>query len=274
MPHPPDPVVVLDLFPAERHELLALLESLPHDAWSLPTVAGDWTVKDIAAHLVADDLGRLSSQRDGNRGPTVAEADLKAYIDRRNADWVTTMRRISPRVLRSLLRFGGEETQELFASLDPFALGGPVSWAGPEPAPIWLDLAREFTERWHHQQQIRDAVGAPTLDDPMFLRPVLATFAFALRVPFSGVEAPIGTVVELAVEGPSGGPWTIARAAHGWELQVGRPESPTAVVRMDEDTAWRMYVRVLSRAQIEERSSIEGDVGLASHVLDAFALVS
>ncbi len=93
-------------------------------------------------------------------------------------------------------------------------------------------------------------------------------------MPFSDVEAPIGTVVELAVEGPSGGHWTIARAAQGWETLVGRSEAPTAMVRMDEDTAWRMYVRVLSRAQIEERSSIEGDVGLASHVLDAFALVS
>jgi uncharacterized protein (TIGR03083 family) len=274
MPHPPEPVLVVDLFPDERRELLALLESLAPDTWSTSTVAGDWTVKDIAAHLVADDLGRLSSQRDGQRGPIVAEADLQAYIDRRNAEWVTSMRRISPRVLISLLRFGGDETQALFGSLDPFALGGPVSWAGPEPAPIWLDLAREFTERWHHQQQIRDAVGARTLDDPMFLRPVLATFAFALRVPFSGVEAPAGIAVELAVEGPSGGHWTIARAAHGWELLIGRSEAPTAVVRMDEDTAWRMYVRVLSRAQIEERSSFEGDVGLASRVLDAFALVS
>src|SRR6476619_5180764 len=124
MLRPPEPVVVLDLFPAERRDLLALLESLPPDAWSLPTVAGDWTVKDIAAHLVADDLGRLSSQRDGHRGTTVAAADLKAYIDRRNAEWVTGMRRISPRVLIPLLRFGGDETQALFGSLDPLALGG------------------------------------------------------------------------------------------------------------------------------------------------------
>ncbi len=51
----------------------------------------------------------------------------------------------------------GEQTNAYFQRVDPFAMGGPVSWAGPEPAPVWLDVAREFTERWHHQQHIRAA---------------------------------------------------------------------------------------------------------------------
>jgi uncharacterized protein (TIGR03083 family) len=270
----PDPILVLDLFPSERRELLGLLDALPPDAWSLPSMAGDWTVKDIAAHLVGADLGRLSRQRDGHRESRDADEALKTYIDRRNAEWVTSMRRISPRVIRSLLAFGGNESQGFFATEDPFALGSTVSWAGPDPAPNWLDLAREFTERWHHQQQIRDAVGAPSLDDPKFLRPVLATFAFALKGPYLGVDAPVGTTVALVVEGPSGGDWTIARTARGWELLLGRAETPTASVRMNEDTAWRMYVRALSRAAVEDRSSSVGDAGLAGHLLDAFALVS
>jgi uncharacterized protein (TIGR03083 family) len=270
----PDPILVLDLFPSERRELLGLLDALPTEAWSLPSIAGEWTVKDIAAHLVGADLGRLSRQRDGHRESRDADEDLKTHIDRRNAEWVTSMRRISPRVLRSLLAFGGNDSQEFFATQDPFELGSTVSWAGPDPAPNWLDLAREFTERWHHQQQIRDAVGAPSLDDPRFLKPVLATFAFALRTPYLGVDAPEGTTVGLVVEGPSGGDWTIARTARGWELLVGQAEAPTASVRMNEDTAWRMYVGALSRAAVEDRSSSIGEAGLAGHLLDAFALVS
>jgi hypothetical protein len=50
-----------------------------------------------------------------------------------------------------------------FASLDLDSLGGPVSWAGPEAAPVWFGVAREYTERRHHQQQIRDATGRPPL---------------------------------------------------------------------------------------------------------------
>ena len=43
---------------------------------------------------------------------------------------------------------------------------------------------------------------------------------------------------------------------------------------MNEDTAWRMYVRMLTRAETEARSTFTGDTRLASHILKAFALVS
>ena len=49
----------------------------------------------------------------------------------------------------------------------------PIDWAGPEPAPIWLHVAREYTERWVHQQHIRDAVGRPGLNERRWLGPVL-----------------------------------------------------------------------------------------------------
>jgi uncharacterized protein (TIGR03083 family) len=271
----PEPVLVLDLFPAERTALLALLESLPPDDWHKPTIAGEWTVKDVAAHLVADDLGRVSRDRDGHLQRWVPEDEpLKIYIDRRNRDWVATMRRLSPRVIRSLLEFGGDETQRLFECMDPYALGSPVSWVGREPAANWLDIAREFTERWHHQQQIREAVGAPLLDDPMFLGPVLSTFAFALVPPFRDLEADTGTTVHLAVDGRSGGDWAVVREIHGWRLRVGRPDSPNGSVAMGEDTAWRMYVRAAARPEVEAQSTFAGDPRLTRPILDAFALVS
>jgi hypothetical protein len=52
-----------------------------------------------------------------------------------------------------------------------------------------LELAREYTERWLHQQHIRDAVGAPGQTDPRFLAPVLATFAHAFPVALRRVTA-------------------------------------------------------------------------------------
>jgi hypothetical protein len=168
---------------------------------------------------------------------------------------------------RSLLTFGGHETQRLFTSVDPFAVGPAVSWAGPGPAPQWLDLAREPTERWHHQQQSREAVGAAPLDDPTLLKPVLATFAFALVPPFCDVAAPDGTTVHLGIEGASGGDWTVARDRGGWHLRVGRPASPDGTVRLSEDTAWRMYVRALARPEIDARSTTSGAGQLTDPIL-------
>lgn len=275
MPTQPPPIIVVGLLPGERRALLGLLDALDPDGWSQRTTAGDWTVKDVAAHLIADDLGRLSSQRDGHREPWDAESEpLKAYIDRRNADWVAATHRLSAPVVRSLLELGGEQTQQLFESLDPFELGAPVAWASPDPAPVWLDVARELTERWHHQQQIREAIGAPLLTDQAFMAPVLATFAFALVSPYRGVDAPAGTAVQLTVHGPSGGEWCVVRSEDSWGLRVGPAATPVASVSMDEETAWRMYVRALHRDEVERRSRIAGDERLGARMLHAFALVA
>jgi len=73
--------------------------------------------------------------------------DLLSFVNRQNTEWVKATRRLSPMVLRTLLELGGRETQRHFEAFDPNEMGGPVSWAtGDEPAPSWLDLARELTE--------------------------------------------------------------------------------------------------------------------------------
>jgi hypothetical protein len=37
-----------------------------------------------------------------------------------------------------------------------------VSWAGTSPVPVWLDQARELSERWIHRQQLLQALGRPS----------------------------------------------------------------------------------------------------------------
>ena len=275
MLRPPEPIVVLNLFPAERARLLELLASLDADDWNLPTVCEGWSVKDLAAHLLADDLGRLSRDRDGYHAAEPERGErLVDFVNRQNEQWVEAARRLSPSVIQSLLRASGDETQVWFASLDPHRLGGPVTWAGPEPAPVWLDLAREFTERWHHHQQIRDAVDAPPLTDPVFFRPVLATFAFAVPHTFRDVDAPLGTAVQLSIEGESGGSWAVVRVAGRWVLYLGEPADAAARVVIDQDAAWRVFTKGLTAEDTESRSRLTGDVRLAREVLRTVAIIA
>src|SRR5256885_5814581 len=179
----PERVQTLHLFEPERAALLDVLGELSPREWGAATVCPGWTVKDIAAHLVGDDLGIVARWRDGETAASVADTSweaLVAAINERNEAWVDAMRRLSPRLLVELLGWVGKPVLATFQACDPDEPAGPVSWAGPESAPRWLHIAREFTERWHHQQQVREAVGAPSLDDPRFLGPVLATFARSL----------------------------------------------------------------------------------------------
>jgi hypothetical protein len=93
---------------------------------------------------------------------------------------VEAARRISPALLIELLDVAGRRFEEYVGTLDLDAAGGPVQWAtGSQPAPVWLDVAREYMERYVHQDQIRSATGRGRLG-ALFTWPVLETAAHAL----------------------------------------------------------------------------------------------
>jgi uncharacterized protein (TIGR03083 family) len=273
----PDPVLVGELFPEILEELLALLRSLDHDQWQRATACPGWSVHDVALHLLGGDAGILSRQRDGYR---VEEAtigswvELVAFIDAHNEQWVTATRRLSPRLVVDLLAFSGPQVTAYFQSRDPFATGGPVSWAGEGPAPVWLDLAREYTERWLHQQHIRDAVGAPLLDQPRYLGPVLATFVHALPVAYGESDAPAGTVVALTILGAAGGEWALRREGEGWRLYQGGRAGAAATMTLAADTAWRLFTRGISPEEARERATMMGDTDLAGPLFSAVAILA
>lgn len=273
---PPAPVLVLELFPEVRAELLALLGGLTPDEWARPTACPGWSVKDIALHLLAGDIGILSRRRDAftPAGPPIESwNDLVALINRLNESWITAARRISPRVLCDLLAWTGPQAEEYFASLDPLALGVPVDWASAEPAPVWLDLAREYTERWHHQQQIRDATGKSGLLQRRFFAPVLEAFVHALPRTFRGVPAAEGTCVQLTITGEAGGDWFLLREGASWNLYVQVAASPAARVTLGAGDAWRLFTKGISKETARTRAKFAGDASLAEKILETIAIL-
>lgn len=272
----PAAITVCDRFAPLRGELCALLAGLGAGDWERPTAAGQWSVKDVAAHLLGGDVGILSRRRDGvhARGAAVrTHADLVRLVDQRNAEWVVAMRRVSPRLLAELLAVTGPAVEAYFAALDPTAMGEPVSWAGPDPAPVWFDLAREFTERWHHQQQIRDATGRPPLYEPYYLSPVLDTFVRALPHGFRTVAAAEGTAVRFEISGKAGGVWFLLRGGRVWELALEAPREPVADVVVSEDVAWRMFTKGVDPERARRSAVVRGAVEFADPIFRTVAVI-
>ena len=252
----PEPIRTENLFAPLHEELMALLRSLNAAEWHAPTVAGAWTVKDLTAHLLDTALRRLSLQRDGLTMPGAFDPNAA------NREWVSAAARLSPRILIELMDRYGRENAEYLATLDPFAKAQwGVAWAGEEESPIWFDVARELTERWHHQQQIRDAVGRPPLHEP-YLKPVLATFIRALPFAYRDVEAPRGTAVVF-------NEWSLVRE-DSWTLYEGRAEDPVTTIEIDDDLVWRIF----TRQRVDPRARIEGDSGLAEPLFRTVAVVT
>jgi hypothetical protein len=130
--------------------LITLLRTLPAADWERQPVAGTWIVRDIVAHLLDTALRRLSFHRDGMRppppdGPIASDRDFVGFINRLNAQWVGSAKRLSPRVLTDLYERASGELADWFELLPLEAPAlFPVSWAGEEHSAGWFDIGREF----------------------------------------------------------------------------------------------------------------------------------
>ena len=271
--------MVLRLLEDERAELLALLGALDVDAWADASGCPGWSVKDIAAHVLGDDYGILARERDGFRDAGSPRSgswdDVVRFVNERNEAWVAAWRRGSPRLLVDLLAGSGPALWAHYRSIDPEELGAPVSWAGDEPAPNWLRVAREYTERWVHQQQLRDATGRPGLREGRWVRPLLDTFAHSLPVALGDADASPGTTVVVVATGEGGGRWTVARRGARWQLDAEPiTERPSTVVTIDVGTLWRLYTKAIDRDAARERARIEGDEALGKRVFSARAIIA
>lgn len=268
------PIDVRPLFARQQAAFTDLLRGLGPAQWAQPTICPGWDVKDIAAHVLGDHAGRLSRHRDGHLPPPPREGEeFPAFLDRLNCEWVTAARRISPRLLIEQLQATGDQVAQFWQAIDLDALGEPVSWAGPGPAPAWLDAARDFSEYWTHHQQICDATGTAGLTGPDYLGPVLDTFMRALPYTLRDVTVRNGTAVQLTVTGPGGGEWACTRGPDRWSLHRGPHPQPAALVELSTDTAWRLCTRGITPEHATRRARIHGDQQLAATALQIVSII-
>lgn len=280
MPLAPSPIVdTRSFFRPVSSALVTVLRGLQAADWERATLAGRWTVRDVTAHLVDVTLRRVSFQRDRlvpppPPFPIQSERDFVRFINGLNHEWVSVTRRFSPQVLTELFELASADLARFVESqsLDALSLFG-VSWAGEQSSEGWFDIGREFTELWHHQMQIRLAVGARPLEDPGYLKAILDLSLRALPHAYRDVRAKDGTTLVLQVDGPAGGIWTIRRDGQAWTLWSGRSERPDAEVRLSVDAAWRLLYNALPETAASAAITIEGDATLAAPILRARSIV-
>jgi uncharacterized protein (TIGR03083 family) len=278
MMEPLSPIDTSPLFAPLHDSLMATLRGLNTEQWNLPTIAGRWRIRDVAAHLLDGDLRKLSVYRDGHRlapgAPIESTADLTRFLKDLNAQWIAVAQRFSPRAILDLLATTGPQITELMRSLplhEPALFA--VSWAGEQVSENWFDIGREYTERWHHQMQIREGAGLPLLLEAEWMRPLLDISVRALPPAFVRTRAAQGTTVSFEVAGESGGVWSLVSDGGSWHLFQGLGDLPSAIVRTDPDSAWRLLFHALSREEAAARVSVAGDARLAAPILDARAVM-
>jgi uncharacterized protein (TIGR03083 family) len=273
-----DPILCAPLLRRVDEKLIDLLRSLSVSEWDAQTVAPRWQVRDVAAHLLDTVLRKLSLVRDSWYVETVdvrSPQEVVTLVNRLNEEGVTVYRRLSPPVLIDMMKLACEQSAGFHESLDPFAPAVfGVSWAGEERSLNWFDTARELTERWHHQQQIRLATDRPGIMTPELYHPVLDCFLRGLPHLYRDTPAPAGTVLLFEIAGECGGQWLLARESNRWELVKESAAEPAARVTIPQEIAWRVFTKGIDRDLAREQIQIQGDPQLGNLVLDLTAIVA
>ena len=275
----PEQIDVVALMPELDKLLVNLLDGLSNEDWDKQTIAPKWKVKDVAVHLLDGNLRTLSMLRDkyyGEKPENInSYEDLIDFLNRLNADWVKATKRLSPKVIIDLLKSSGKEYCDFLATLDlndkaEFS----VAWAGENESKNWFHIAREYTEKWHHQQQIRLAVGdEQKLLEEKWYFPYLDTSIRALPHHYRNVEGKDEDLVKITFLGKTEKSWFLYYD-NGWELFTSANQEPNSEVKIRDNYAWKIFTKGIKREEAIENSEIIGDKKLGLKIFDMIAVMA
>lgn len=187
----------------------------------------------------------ISWLRDGYRGTPapngVDEHGFIDWLDELQATWVDAARRLSPMLLIELLEWSTKRFAQAMEARDPASVTAQVSWAGEGPVPVWLDHARELTEKWIHRQQILESLGRPADLRPDLGRPVMEALRWAYPHRLGPHSRERGAFVEIEiVDDELSHQWRLVSSGDSWVFDGGNPTVMVASMSLSGDQAWRL----------------------------------
>jgi hypothetical protein len=205
-------------------------------------------VHGIALHLVGGSLNVISWLRDGFRGTPapegVGEAGFIGWLDDLQAGWVEAARRISPRLVVELLDWSRAGYDDALGSHDPSSVIAHVSWASDAPVPLWLDHARELTEKWIHRQQLLEALGRPSDLRADLGRPVLDALRWAYPYRLRDHVRPPGALVVIDAgdehDSRLGCHWRLVSDGVQWSFDGDARGIEVARITTTAEQLWRL----------------------------------
>jgi hypothetical protein len=140
--------------------------------------------------------------------------------------------------------------------------------------PGYRKYCREYTEKFIHQQQIRDAVNNQGLMKRELFYPFIDIFMYGLPHTYRNTAAEEGTIVTLKITSSIGGEWHIIKTATHWQpikIITGRA---AANLSIPPGTAWKLFSKSILPEQAYEYIVITGDQQLGAIALQMVAVMA
>ena len=272
----------LHLFPKLTEEFLKLLKGLDNSDWLKPSPIKGRTVKDLVSHVIDGSLRNISMQRDNfndNSNVPIIKSynDLINHVQKLNTDWMNVSKRLSPEILIDLLEYSDKEFYKFMKSKKPNGKAlFSVAWAGETESENWFDIAREYTEKWHHQMQIRLALDKPILLDTEYTEPLYDTFMIALPYlyrEFSEFEN--GTKIKISLTGKLEKSCVIEWKTDKWIFTDSCKSDIFTSVEIPDDIAWIIFTNTdREKEKYKTKIKISGDQSIGLKILDLVTVMS
>jgi hypothetical protein len=187
-------------------------------------------------------------------------------------EWAEAARRLSPRVVIDLLAWSAPQLVDMFEDQDPTACLAHVSWAGPDPLPVWLNQLRELSEYWIHRQQLLQALDLPADLRSDLVGPILEGLRWAYAFRLGKVPAAFGDTVVITITGPYAATWHLVATESGWDFPTMPGTKVVASLSLTTDQAWRLLSNNLSAAE-QAQLPASGDPRILEVILRTRAII-
>jgi hypothetical protein len=137
-----------------------------------------------------------------------------------------------------------------------------------------MHIAREYTEKFLHQQQIRDAVGNPGLLTTDWYPSFLDVCFLALPHTLRETNAEPGTKIKVIVTGDGGGEWAAECNDARRLISSASTDVFTTTVTLTGTDAWKLFSKSMRPVDVIERVSIQGDRQLGDKVLSMVSFMA
>ncbi|UYM07115.1 maleylpyruvate isomerase family mycothiol-dependent enzyme [Solicola gregarius] len=246
--------------------VVALLRTLPADAWDEPTDCPRWTVHDVAAHLasieteIASGVGTEPDKAISDVTDEYTQEGVDARSGVPHAEVVDELER-AVEARRAQL-----DELDVDPDATPERTPGGIGWS-------WKRLlSNRVVDLWVHEQDIREAVDAPGGTDSAAAAHTVRVFGTALPyVLGKRVAPPPGTSVRWVVSGEVGFDVTIRIGEDGRAHPADDVADPTTRLDLDERAFTRLAAGRRSAADLA--IGVGGDAALARRVLDAMSVI-
>ena len=96
----------------------------------------------------------------------------------------------------------------------------------------------------------------------------------ALPHTYRKVDAKDGALVAVTISGDSGGQWLLKREKDVWRLYLGGAAKTDAETIIDQEIAWRLFTKGISKEEALVGATLNGDRGLASKTLEMISVIA